>query len=105
MRIEAIFPFPNLCNLFVAMFIFLVVIRPGWVVNVVPILHKLRFLVLLALLASTSLSLLARVKAIDIVVVVSGPVCQTTNGGSSCWRRGSGRGSSIIASSSRSGFW
>lgn len=84
MRIKTVFPLPDLSNLLIAMFIFLVVIRPRRIVNVIPVLHKLPHIaVLLPFLATTALSLLARI----IRIVIVGPICQRTlHGGSGCSR-------------------
>lgn len=77
MSIQTILPLSNFGYLLVAVLVFIVVIRPRWIVDVIPILEELlRFSVLLPLLPSTTLPFLASVESVDIVVLVGRPVCK-----------------------------
>lgn len=58
MMIKEIFPFPDFTDLLIAVLVFLVIVRPRGIVDIVPVLLNLLmgFFVLLSLLASTTLS-------------------------------------------------
>lgn len=77
MGIQTVFPLSNFGYLLIAVLVFIVVIRPRWIVDIVPILKELlRFSVLLPLLPSATLPFLASVESIDIVVLGNRPVCK-----------------------------
>ena len=69
MPVQQVFPFSDLANLLLAVLVFLIIVRPAWVIDVVPILsHRGCAFVLLSLLSSTSLALLG-VEIVDILVI------------------------------------
>jgi len=71
MGVKSVLPFSYLSDSLFAVLVFLVVVWPGWIIYVVPILCNSIFLtVLLASLASTSLSFLSTsIKSIHVIVV------------------------------------
>ena len=76
--VQSIFPLPYFSDLLVAVLVFLIAVRPRWIIDVVPVLHYVRlFLIaLLTTLLPASLSLLSTIKPIYIVLIsVTCPVC------------------------------
>lgn len=80
MSVQPIFPIPDLLNFLLAVLVLPIIVRSRWVVDVIPILgdYGVFPVVLLSLLATTSLTLLGAtaVEPVDVVVVTdTGPVC------------------------------
>jgi hypothetical protein len=71
MGVEPILPFPDLPDLLVTVLVLLVVIRPRWVIYIIPILSNgIFFTVLLPALTSTTLPLLpAAIESIHVIVI------------------------------------
>lgn len=81
MSVQSIFPLPDFSKLFVAVLVVFVVVRSRWIINVIPILryNGLLFVRLPLLFPSTPLAFLARIGAVDIIVVSIGrPVCESS---------------------------
>jgi len=79
MGVEPVLPFSDLPILLLAVLVVFVVVGSGGVVDVIPVLKDYPFfwLVLLASLAPTTLTLFRGIEVID-VVVISCPVCDGT---------------------------
>lgn len=70
MRVETIFPFSHFSYFFIAPLIFLVVVRPRRIIDVVPVGDHFRTLsILLPLFAATALPLFCSIEAIHILVI------------------------------------
>jgi hypothetical protein len=78
--IQSVLPLPNFTDLFIAVFVFVIVIWSGGVVYVIPVLrYSMILAVLLTPFSSTSLSLFSGVEAVYIVIVANGsPICKCT---------------------------
>ena len=69
MSVESVLPLSDFANFLITVLVFFIVVRSRWVVDIIPILWYFFYsTILLALLSSTTLSLLTSKEVIDIVI-------------------------------------